>query len=63
MQALGRKDNSIRIKAEGGAVGGKASLTQTLDFYREVPSFEMQIDEFEEYALGRLKVNLYEMNC
>jgi hypothetical protein len=59
MQALGRKDNGIRIKAEGG----KASLTQTLDFYREVPSFEMQIDEFEEYALGRLKVKLCETNC
>lgn len=58
MQAVGRRDSSIRIKAEGAGGGGAlASLAQSLDFYREVPSFEMQLDEFEDYALGRLKVN------
>jgi hypothetical protein len=63
MQALGRRGNSIHIKAEGGAVGGKTSFTHTLDFYRDVPSFEMQIDEFEDYALGRLKVKKDGTNC
>jgi hypothetical protein len=53
MQAVGRRDSNIRIKAEGAGGGGALSL----DFYREVPSFEMQLDEFEDYALGRLKVN------
>jgi hypothetical protein len=28
----------------------------TLDFYNDIPQSELSLDEFEEYALGRLKV-------
>lgn len=27
-----------------------------VDMYTEIPSFELSLDEFEEYALARLKV-------
>lgn len=29
---------------------------QVIDFYRDIPSYELSLDEFEEYALARLKV-------
>lgn len=29
---------------------------QTVDFYQEIPQYELSLDEFEEYALARLKV-------
>ena len=27
-----------------------------MDMYTDIPSFELSLDEFEEYALARLKV-------
>ena len=36
----------------------KASKSlQKVDFYEEVPHYELSLDEFEEYALARLKVS------
>eukprot|EP00544_Gedaniella_sp_CCMP2646_P002855 CAMPEP_0202506004 /NCGR_PEP_ID=MMETSP1361-20130828/48951_1 /ASSEMBLY_ACC=CAM_ASM_000849 /TAXON_ID=210615 /ORGANISM="Staurosira complex sp., Strain CCMP2646" /LENGTH=63 /DNA_ID=CAMNT_0049139891 /DNA_START=34 /DNA_END=221 /DNA_ORIENTATION=- len=35
----------------------KASKSlQKVDFYDDVPHYELSLDEFEEYALARLKV-------
>ena len=38
----------------GTSVGGSSS--NDVDMYLDVPSFELSLDEFEEYALARLKV-------
>jgi hypothetical protein len=38
--------------------GTRASRHEvTLDFYAEPPHFELSLDEFEEFALARLKVS------
>jgi hypothetical protein len=38
----------------------KASKSlQKVDFYDDVPHYELSLDEFEEYALARLKVSFY----
>lgn len=38
----------------------KASkFLQKVDFYDDVPHYELSLDEFEEYALARLKVSFY----
>ena len=34
----------------------RAAKQQAVDFYQDIPSFELSLDEFEEYALARLKV-------
>jgi len=39
-----------------GIGGGIASSSIDVDMYTDVPSFELSLDEFEEYALARLKV-------
>jgi hypothetical protein len=38
-----------------GAIGSRNDAT-TLSFYAEPPYFELSLDEFEEFALARLKV-------
>lgn len=40
--------NATTATARGGLVD--------VDMYAEIPSFELSLDEFEEYALARLKV-------
>jgi hypothetical protein len=47
-------DGKRRGYADGG--GGIASSSIDVDMYTDVPSFELSLDEFEEYALARLKV-------
>lgn len=48
-------DVKKRGYADGGsALGGAAAAD--VDMYLDVPSFELSLDEFEEYALARLKV-------
>ena len=37
--------------------GGGGSSSNDVDMYLDVPSFELSLDEFEEYALARLKVS------
>lgn len=48
------------VKKRGYAdYGGSASMSSSsadVDMYLDVPSFELSLDEFEEYALARLKV-------
>lgn len=39
----------------GTSVGSSSS--NDVDMYLDVPSFELSLDEFEEYALARLKVS------
>lgn len=35
----------------------KSSKTsQKVDFYQDIPHYELSLDDFEEYALARLKV-------
>lgn len=41
--------------ADGGSSSAASSATD-VDMYLDVPSFELSLDEFEEYALARLKV-------
>ena len=42
---------------DGGSSSTAASTAATdVDMYLDVPSFELSLDEFEEYALARLKV-------
>jgi len=36
-----------------------SSSSNDVDMYLDVPSFELSLDEFEEYALARLKVSDY----
>lgn len=34
-----------------------SNKSQNVDFYQDIPSYELSLDEFEEYALARLKVS------
>ena len=40
----------------GGSSSGAVGPGSEVDMYLDVPSFELSLDEFEEYALARLKV-------
>ena len=44
------------VKRRGNADGTPPLAMTDVDMYMEVPSFELSLDEFEEYALARLKV-------
>eukprot|EP00984_Skeletonema_dohrnii_P034299 scaffold33521_cov130-Skeletonema_dohrnii-CCMP3373.AAC.5 len=48
---------SANGKDNGMSVGSSSS--NDVDMYLDVPSFELSLDEFEEYALARLKVSDY----
>ena len=53
-------DGKKRAYADGG--GSYASSTGAavdVDMYLDVPSYELSLDEFEEYALARLKVRRF----
>ena len=45
--------------ADVGVGGSSAGTATDVDMYQDVPSFELSLDEFEEYALARLKVCCY----
>eukprot|EP00581_Thalassiosira_minuscula_P001065 CAMPEP_0183749512 /NCGR_PEP_ID=MMETSP0737-20130205/68323_1 /TAXON_ID=385413 /ORGANISM="Thalassiosira miniscula, Strain CCMP1093" /LENGTH=524 /DNA_ID=CAMNT_0025985269 /DNA_START=128 /DNA_END=1702 /DNA_ORIENTATION=+ len=45
-----------RRRGYDGADGSSRSDSSDVDMYLDVPSFELSLDEFEEYALARLKV-------
>mmetsp|Transcript_23527 Transcript_23527/g.34202 ORF Transcript_23527/g.34202 Transcript_23527/m.34202 type:complete len:95 (-) Transcript_23527:112-396(-) len=49
------------IKEEPSALSSSSSssVEAPLDFYAEIPSYELSLDEFEEFALARLKVRLH----
>jgi hypothetical protein len=42
--------------------GSVKSIASSVCFYDDIPNFELSLDEFEEFALARLKVILYENN-
>ena len=42
--------------ADSGGSSSASSSATDVDMYLDVPSFELSLDEFEEYALARLKV-------
>eukprot|EP00985_Skeletonema_marinoi_P021001 scaffold12639_cov139-Skeletonema_marinoi.AAC.8 len=48
-------------KDTGTSVGSSSS--NDVDMYLDVPSFELSLDEFEEYALARLKVSTTLLFC
>ena len=48
----------LPLFADGKDVGSGSSSMNDVDMYLDVPSFELSLDEFEEYALARLKVGL-----
>jgi hypothetical protein len=43
-------------KRADGSSSSSSSSSSGADMYLDVPSFELSLDEFEEYALARLKV-------
>ena len=47
----------LPLSADGKDIGSGSS-SNDVDMYFDVPSFELSLDEFEEYALARLKVGL-----
>ena len=47
----------LPLSADGKDIGSGSS-SNDVDMYLDVPSFELSLDEFEEYALARLKVGL-----
>jgi len=51
-------DVKKRNYADGGfgPSAGAGASSVDVDMYLDVPSFELSLDEFEEYALARLKV-------
>lgn len=70
MNVAGRSAPLSDIKRVGTNTGsgsaGIASMpslsSSDVDMYTVVPSFELGLDEFEEYALARLKVRIAKMN-
>ena len=43
--------------------GGAGSSAADVNMYNDIPSFELSLDDFEEYALARLKVGLHTRSC
>jgi hypothetical protein len=51
--------NVVRTKSSRSASLLKAKVENqptTVNLYQEIPNFEVSLDDFEEYALDRLKV-------
>ena len=42
---------------------GEQQTGMDVDMYLEAPSFELSLDDFEEYALARLKVRHHCIRC
>lgn len=54
------RSRPLPLSADGKDFGGgSGSSSNDVDMYLDVPSFELSLDEFEEYALARLKVSDY----
>ena len=52
------RSRPLSFSSSGQDAGGSSS-SNDVDMYLDVPSFELSLDEFEEYALARLKVSDY----
>ena len=50
----GGNNGKLRNSSHGGGDAGGG-----VDMYLNIPSFELSLDEFEEFALSRLKVSRY----
>ena len=56
MNIVGASNSTPKLKRK--LEGARASRHEvTLDFYAEPPQLELSLDEFEEFALSRLKVS------
>jgi hypothetical protein len=55
MNIAGKPRGTPTLKRE--VVGAASRQEVTLNFYAEPPHFELSLDEFEEFALARLKVS------
>ena len=51
------RSRPLSFSSSGQDAGGSSSSSNDVDMYLDVPSFELSLDEFEEYALARLKVS------
>jgi hypothetical protein len=66
MNVAGRPRGHVAVSPinnNGNSSGGasKGGLVD-VDMYLDIPTFELGLDEFEEYALARLKVCMF-YNC
>jgi hypothetical protein len=52
------RSRPLPLSADGKDTGMIGSSSNDVDMYLDVPSFELSLDEFEEYALARLKVSV-----
>lgn len=56
MNVAGRPRSHVAVSpAPNNSTTAKSGLVD-VDMYSDIPSFELSLDEFEEYALARLKV-------
>lgn len=55
MNVIGNKSSS-RLVRTSQLDGSSKTNTPSINFYHEIPNFELSLDEFEEFALARLKV-------
>ena len=53
------RSRPLPLSADVGRDNIGMSVGNDVDMYLDVPSFELSLDEFEEYALARLKVSEY----
>ena len=51
------RSRPLPLSGDGRDASTSASNSNDVDMYLDVPSFELSLDEFEEYALARLKVS------
>jgi len=51
-----RQADLLSNRESGYFTNARDAAAHTLDFYSQIPQFELCLDEFEEYALLRLKV-------
>jgi hypothetical protein len=54
MLAVQSKTSKLKQKIENGG-----NATDSLNLYNKLPALELSLDEFEVYALKRLKVSLF----
>lgn len=52
------RSRPLPLSGDGRESSTSAGSSNDVNMYLDVPSFELSLDEFEEYALARLKVSV-----